>query len=362
MGLRYVKIFLVMLLILLSTTACGYKDIDKRSFVLTIAVDKGQEKKYKVMLKIAIPSSDVRGQKPEFIISEQESDTITDAIRMIKTKVDKELDFSHAKSIIFGEEIVAKDVSPLLDWFIRRRDIQKIAWVGIGSPTAESIITIKRKIERLPSNALFMSFGQTGTESVYIVSEFLFDFRKRITEKGLDPILPILEPKSTFFQINKAAVFGDKKLKITLSEDETKILNMLLQRVNKADIEVKKEDTEEPFFFVSAEGINSGIEIHSSDKVEVKIKMQGVIEEAVVEVSEENLKKYKKLAEEQFKEKVLSLLWKFQEEEVDPVGFGLLYRAKSFDKDDWEQWQKLYPNVKFDVQVELQLHGTGLLK
>ncbi|MBE4909121.1 Ger(x)C family spore germination protein [Bacillus luteolus] len=361
------KIFFLVA-ILLFLTSCGYKDIDKRSYVVTIGIDpaESKENKFKILLKIAIPASDFKAGDPEFIVSEHESKSITDAVRMIKTKVDKELDFSHAKAIILNEEILQEDVGELLDWFMRRRDIQKVAWVGIGKPSAEAILKLDRKVERLPSNALFMSFGLTGTESDYIVSEYLFDFRKRITENGLDPILPILEVKEDmYFQINKAAVFNNEKLIMTLESEETKLLNILLNRTQNSNLQVK-ENEDKDSFFIAVDEAETNFEIVSEstgeNKVRVDITLEGILEEVMVDLDNINLNDYKEKGEKQFQEKVVQLLTKFQKKEVDPIGFGLRYRATHFNEDDWEEWVSMYPEVEFDVNVKITLQGTGLLR
>src|SRR5690349_17935436 len=100
-------------------SACGFKDIEKRFFVVSIGVG---------------PSKD---SPNEYQIVSQEANSISEAVRIIKTKVDKEIDFSHAKVIVFSESIVKnKGNAGMYYWFTRRRDIQKIAWVNIGRPSA----------------------------------------------------------------------------------------------------------------------------------------------------------------------------------------------------------------------------------
>ncbi|MFC0212184.1 hypothetical protein ACFFK0_06885 [Paenibacillus chartarius] len=48
----------------------------------------------------------------------------------------------------------------------------------------------------MPANAVFMFFGRTGTETSYVVSEYLFNFRRRMVDKGFDAMLPNLEPRA----------------------------------------------------------------------------------------------------------------------------------------------------------------------
>ncbi|MEC2074940.1 Ger(x)C family spore germination protein [Metabacillus fastidiosus] len=364
------KTIIVLTSIVLVLSSCGYKDIDKRFFVVTIGIDKAEDtdKKYKIMLKIAVPSPEVTSEQPKFIVSEHESNSVTGAVRMIKTKLSKELDFSHAKMVLFGEEIAKEDVSELTDWLIRRRDIQKIAWVGVGKPSAESILTMNRITEEIPSNALFLTFGNIGTDSVYILSERLFDFRKRITENGLSPILPIIEKKGEgereYFEVSDGAVLDNKKIKMILSSEDTKILNIMLERMEHADIRVNKDGEE--FFYLASETSSVKYKIRAEKgkkpTVDIHIRIAGILEEELQYTGETNLTEYEKVAEQQVKQRVLRLLTSLQKENLDPIGFGLSYRATHFNENDWEEWLAIYPDIDFNIDVDIKIEGTGLLK
>ncbi|KAA0547397.1 Ger(x)C family spore germination protein [Bacillus sp. BGMRC 2118] len=361
----FLKIFLLYLIVI-SSTACGYKDIDKRIFAVAIGVGKPKEgdQKYSVMVKFAIPTADIKAGQKDFIIIEKNGDSITEAIRMIKSEVDKEIDFSHSKMIILGEDILGEDLQETIDWFIRRRDIQKIAWLAVGSPGVEEILKLKPKSESLPANALFLSFGNTGTESAYIITEYLFDLRKRLTEKGLDPVLPIIESTdSETYKINSAIVMNKEGEVIKLKTEETKVLNTLLNRANKLDIKVV-EDGNKDLFYIAADVANVEYKIIEGTipKIKLDVTIEGLIEESLDRVSRNALKEYEKRAEKQVKERIRNLLTLLQEKDADPIGLGLLYRANHIDKNDWSKWKEVYGQVKFDVEVDITLQGTGLLK
>ncbi|WP_317890771.1 Ger(x)C family spore germination C-terminal domain-containing protein [Paenibacillus arenilitoris] len=57
-----------------------------------------------------------------------------------------------------------------------------------------------------------------------------------------------------------------------------------------------------------------------------------------------------------------SLLRKIQKAGVDPLGFGLRYRATHPGNGAWGKWQSVYPHVKFVVETDMKIEGTGLLK
>ncbi|WP_166244617.1 Ger(x)C family spore germination protein [Paenibacillus turpanensis] len=351
------------LLLLLSLGACGYKDIDKRFFVVSIGIDSTdhKEKKYKVHLKLAIPASEVKAGSGKSILMTEDSHSITEAVRVIKSKVDKELDFSHAKVIIIGQKAASKNMKQMIDWFVRRRDIQKIAWVGIGKPDAESVLKLNPESERIPSNTLFLIFGESGTETSYVVSEYLFDFRKRLYERGLDPILPLIEvSQPKHFTINQAVVFNKEKSKLVLEKQNTKLFNILSNRIAKADFRISDQGKT---FFVSTSNASASyrfqLDPSGAPMLLVKLQLKANIEEAHDPISNQKLSQYEQAAEKQLAKEVKAFLEKLQKQNLDPLGFGLMYRSQSFSSRDWEQWKEIYPSLTFEVQVDYNIQSTG---
>jgi spore germination protein KC len=106
-------------------------------------------------------------------------------------------------------------------------------------------LEIKPKSERLPANAWILSFGQVGTESPYIVTEYLFDFHRRMREEGQDPILPVVKAiGKENYQIDTAALLDKKKVKTILTSEETRVLNEIMYKVPKFDVVMdKSKDT-----------------------------------------------------------------------------------------------------------------------
>ncbi|MFD1903524.1 hypothetical protein ACFSQ7_04275 [Paenibacillus rhizoplanae] len=135
------RVIRAMLLMLLSTvmavliSGCNYKDIDRRIFVVAIGIDPGKaEGTFKVSLKLAIPQGDVTKIDEKMQILTEESESISEALRRMKSKVEKELDYVHCKSVVLGEKIAAKDIRHVVDWAVRRRDIQLIINFAVGRP------------------------------------------------------------------------------------------------------------------------------------------------------------------------------------------------------------------------------------
>lgn len=362
-----VRLWLLLSGIMLFTAGCmtnSFRDLDRRFFVLAIGVDKSNDdnKKYHVTLKLDIPSAKMEPGNAKSQLISTDAESIPEAIRLLKSHVDKELDFGHAKMILLGEALAKEDITQTVDFFVRRRDIQGLAFMAVGSPDASKILKIEPKSERLPANALFLSFDGNGTESSFIVTEYLFDFHRRMTEKGLDPYLPIIEPVKDNFVIERVGVFNKTKMIAELSPDETRIFNELARNFRKFDLTTRTEDVE---YTLIVEKFNRRFSFRSKDenKLLVKITIQGIAEQSKKPILKNEWTKYEHASEKAAQGSYVNLLQKLQKFKVDPIGLGLIYTAGHYnEKKDWETWQKIYPDLTFDVQVHVKLEGTGVIK
>jgi spore germination protein KC len=355
---------LLLLLSLMILSGCGFKDLDKRFFVTQMGVDlTGQkDKPYKVILELAIPKPQIEPGQEKFQLMEEKGQTISEAVRLIKSKVDKELDFGHCKVIIFGEDLARKDIKAPLDWFVRRRDIQKIAYLALGTPSAATILKIKPASERLPGNSLILSFGQSGTESAYIVTECLFDFYRRLYARGLDPILPVVKPlNKSSYDIRRVAVFNKSKLVKILSVDNTRLFNEIEFGIKKFDAVPYTRNIKMAISFGDLK-IKHWIETpkRGNPYVSLSAKASGLVEESTRPLSSKDWGVYEKETEETFKKRYTMLLKQLQALNVDPIGFGEDYLATHFQGDkSWREWKSLYPTIRFDIKTSVSIKASG---
>ncbi|MFD0824326.1 Ger(x)C family spore germination protein [Neobacillus sp. M.A.Huq-85] len=345
-------------------TGCQFNDLDKRFFVTAIGIGKSQDEKkpYRVIVKLAIPSAQVEPGKSEFQTIARESNSIPEAIRVIQSMVDKKLDFGHCRVLILDKDILNYDQLSLMKWFIKRPDIQGISYVAVGKPSAEKVLSWKVKSERLPSNALILSFNEVTNNSPYVISEILNDYYMRLREDGIDPYLPIIEPIKGSFRINSSVVLKGKKLKAELNRNETRLLNELLNPNKTTLINVGKGKDK---FFVNAEHTKTKMKIvtpkNGKPYVDVQIKIQGFVEESEQSLHHlSDIKEYEKRASILISTRVKEFLVHLQELKVDPLGLGLKFQAKNgLTKNVSDTWGDIYPTLEFHVNSEIRLKGTG---
>ncbi|NHN32984.1 Ger(x)C family spore germination protein [Paenibacillus agricola] len=366
--LKYSLILFVFLGMLL-LCGCEFQDIDKRYFVMSIGIDSvpDKEKLISVSLKLAIPSPNSKQKQDEFEVSSAEGSTISEAIEKIKTKVSMELEFGQTKVIILGEELAKKDLFPTVDWLARNRAIQKIALVAIGKPNAKAILDIRPKSARLPGYNLYLSLSKSGTESNFITQVRLFDFYRKIYEKGWDPVLPIVTLQGNGFDINQTAVFAKKNIlhtSLVLNPKNTEINNMISKNQPHIVFPIQREDLNFSVDLLSTRSRYSIKNVSAKPAtLHITISGNGNIIESKSPLENKELRRYEKLAQEVIKERIESYLQVIQKANMDPVGFGLKYRSTSWRNDTkWEDWSQAYPTIPALVEVKLQLKNTEMIQ
>lgn len=360
--------FFLFILALCFLSGCSFKEIEKSAFIAGIGIDSSEnsEKPYKVSLKIFNPTGTVKDNpEPSYIYVSEEGKSITDAIRLLETKVDKRLEFGHLKVIVLGEDAIKElHITDMLDFLMRRPDIQLISWVMVGRPSAEKVLQMVPKTETAAYPSLYNYFDLNANESPYIITTYLFEFRRQFSEKGVEPVLPIIEIEQGQFLIDKAIVIGENKTFLELDSMDTKIFNILLNRAVKADLIVEHEDE---LFMIELDRFNMDYEAIENTDGTVTIKIdfdaKGLITESKNPLDIENLDQYTQWAEAKATEDGKEFLSKLTEGGFDPIGFGLNYKGTKLHNQlmDYEDWKKAYKNAKIEIKIHFNLMGTGQL-
>ncbi|PZM66684.1 Ger(x)C family spore germination protein [Paenibacillus dendritiformis] len=351
----------LLLIAVLLLPGCGFKDIDKRFLIVAVGIDQGTEKKYEVTVKLIIPTTLTEPGKSNFQIVSKEADSISEALELMKSDVDKQLDLSHAKVTIFGNKIAQGDMKKHVDWFVRRRGVQRIEYVAVAEASAKEILALSQRSERLAGNSLILSFGREGTESSYIITEYLYDFYERLLEKGKDPYLPVIKIRNQTYEINQVALFNKSNIQMVLDPDQTLILNQLMYRHPRFEVNIREENLK---VSLAVHKYDYRYKINTSNRsqptIDFVVKLRGIAEESADTTLESSKNEIERAAERTIATSYLELLNSMKKKQLDPIGFGLRYIATRHGGDqDWEEWKTLYPLVKFNVKADVTLDSTG---
>lgn len=356
----------LLLSLLLSGCTFAFKDIDKRFFVSAMGIDKTDNPKmpYKISLMLGIPTSKVEAGEEKFQVIRQEAESISQAVRLVKSKVDKELDFGHTKTFILGKALAEDDLTQAKDWLSRRRDFQLIAYLAVGDPDAESILQVSPPSERFPGNTLFLTFSHDGVQSSYIQTAMLFDFYRRTHEKGLDPFLPVIKPDRDKFEVNRVALLDKHKIKYIASPNETQLLDMFAKKgFHKFTLHTRIDSNLLAFSVTDCDAKFGIVRTGSTPAVNITLDLKGIVEETNAPPAVRRMNEYEKALENEVNTAVKRLIRKLISRGVDPIGFGLRYRAdRTTTEEEWRRWQAGYRRLPVEVSTRVHIEGTGVLK
>ncbi|TBL74581.1 Ger(x)C family spore germination protein [Paenibacillus thalictri] len=344
--------------------SCGFKDIDKRFFVVAMGVDATgkKDKPYLVTLRLAIPTSKIGEGLAESQIEQLESESIAEAVRNLKSHVDKEIDFGQCRVFLLGERLVEHSLTETMNWLGRRRDIQLVSYLAEARPNAHTVLRGKPTTERLAGNAFFLTFGKEGTVSPYTVTEFLFDSFRRFKEKGLDPYLPVISFDGDSYVVEHLRLLNKNQGLLTLDPKETQLYNLSANAFARSGVGIRYKG-KQLAFYISHASRTVSISKGDAPTVHLKLKLAGLIEQSPVTLMNQFLPDVQKKLEDHVNQTTEQLLYKIRDAGVDPYGFGLHYLAQYFgSEEDWRHWQTVYPDLKFEVETHIKIENTGLIR
>ncbi|MBB6672323.1 Ger(x)C family spore germination protein [Cohnella nanjingensis] len=357
--------WLLLALLVLPLGGCQLKDIDKRFFVVSAGFDQTDdpEKPYRVTLRLALTSSKVEAGTAHAQVETVDAASIAEAVRHLKSNVDKELEFGHCREFVFGRGMLEKQgFQDAMQWLARRRDIQGVSNIMVGDPDAASILHTKPISERYPGNALFLTFGNEGTEASDTVTEYMFDLYRREYETGLDPILPVARSSQHAYQINRVALLDKNKIRLILNPEETQVFNMTANDIRKA---VMAMPSEKGRIVMAVTRLRSWITMvgGTDPKVVLHVRATGFLEQSPPRVLEADWHGLERRMGKRFSESTEQLLYKIRDQGVDPYGFGLHYLAIHRGRQKaWEHWKSIYPDIRFEVRTDVKIQGTGMVR
>ncbi|MFC5603857.1 Ger(x)C family spore germination protein [Sporosarcina koreensis] len=358
----------ILLLALLLQAGCAFKDIDKRTFVVAIGIDPSEKVRngFRVTLKLAKPIGNVKqATSPTYAYLTHDADSVAVAIHEMETRVDTSLDLGHNRIIVMNKDLLEKDLDTFMDFFTRRGDIQMICFVAVAEKSSEEVVSFEPTIEAPASIALYNYFDNIGTESPYVVTTFLYEFRREVLGKGKDTVMPIIDvdKENKEYLVHKSIVLKRGAKPVELTPEETKYYNSLVNKASGFSYKIAEKDMSVVLNIDEVKFKYKIVLNEGEPRIDIKITKIGVIGESTHRLNLKHLEKYDKLAEKEVNKKVMALLTKLQKNNVDPFGFGLRYQAtrlsrKGLDK----EWERIYPEIKFNVKVHVELKSTGVIE
>lgn len=359
---------MIILFIFSSFESCDFKDIDRRLFIVAVGIDStGNKGEMEVSFKAAIPKSiggagQGGGDGQNFNFFTVRGNSLGEIFRELKAQVSMEPDYAHMKLILFGESYVkTNDIHNIINFFIRRRDFQNIAYVAVGVPKASEILKFQPPGELFAGNKLFMKFG-TGVNSEYMIDTKLKDIRHSDVTPGLNMFCPLIKFEKGKLVLQHLVLFDEGKADMVLNKEETKLFKLLFKGIQNGYLIINTSDSENPLGIDITQG-KSSIKLKEENNdilCDVEIKIKAVLEEQVkyMEIEETET-----MAEAKLNSEVKRLLLKLQEKGLDPLQLQIKYWANHRNYEFSEEWlDNEYRKISFNVKSKIKIMRSGNLK
>lgn len=359
--------------IMISLTGCDFKDIDRRIFIVALGIDGDPNDAdiLKISFKAAMPGSVGETSGPGSNSQQNNTDiytvsgnSISEILRTLKSRTSMEPDFSHMKVIIFGKEYAeSHDISDIEDFFVRRRDIQEMAWICLGMPSAKEVLSIIPKEEKIPGNGFFMKFGQ-GSTSPYAYKTKSYEFYSDIITPGSTPSCPVMEIKDGKLNMSQIAIFSDFKLGIILNEQETQLVNLLTEGINYGSFSAQIAKKDKPLS-ISIDKGKSKIKLKKNPNGDeiictINIKIDGTLE--LPNGFSGDFQNVTPEFEEVLNKQVTTLLDKLKKYNLDPLRLEIRYWSSSVEFTPTNAWlTDMLPNIKVVVNSNINISDAGII-
>lgn len=394
----FIMILCTILCTLLLTSCWDRQELNELGIVGAYALDKGENGEIILTAQIIRPSAikaasgggTLNSEQPVEIISSSGT-TIFEAIRKISQKFDRRMIFSHAMVIVIDEALAREGIFPILDFLERSYEIRLTNFFVIAKgTTARGIISDKHGLGNIQATYL-EAIAKNSRLNSFSSAPNILDFIKKALNNHTNPIGGVMEiyeqPVSNVelaesikgeednvhrgIRMTGTAVFNKDKLIGFLDDIETRGLKWITGEVESSIINVPSLDEKDKFLVVEVKSSSSKIIPQITDgeiSFTVVVNETGDIveQQTLTDVSKlPVLKKVEDIQNEVIQKEIEGTIDILQKEfGSDIIGFGKALYNKY--PDEWKRiqndWEYIFPVVKYTVVVNTKIRKTGLLQ
>ena len=286
--------------------------------------------------------------------------------------------YEHLQVIIISEDVARQGIEDVLDFFVRDQEMRRRVKLFVSPGEAKSILDVKPRTEDF--SAMYLAhIPMNSTKNSRMVHEVDLGQVINYIHQGYDFVLPRVEATKDEIKTSGAAVFKKHKMVGWLSELEVEAFKFIVNRflggiiVTEISEEMAAETGENGL--MSLEVLRTKTEITpitegKNPSLRIDIKVEGnYAEEINIHTHGRLRKEFLIKAEKQFAKEIENLCKKTirkvqQEYEADIFHFEHIFRTKkpAYWKQVEKHWEVIFPELEVDVNVEVEIVLTGIIK
>ncbi|MFC4024574.1 Ger(x)C family spore germination protein [Oceanobacillus longus] len=282
---------------------------------------------------------------------------------------------------IYSKEIAQRGILPYISTLVRDSRVADTMYLAISNTHAKELLTKGQDAITSTVGQYIEGILEKEIEENAIPNSSLYDFSRRETEIGQDPVLPIIDLVEDRPALTGLAVFRDDKLVDEVSLEDAYLIHQFLDTTKNTPLDItlpvepfekyiknsgELEDPENLYLRLTVLKGKNKTKITDFQNLNYKATIN--IETDLYELSEhiridneEILNLLEKEVEKEITRQYDTLFAKLQELNTDPFGLGTIYHSKKREGNfTTEEWREKYPDVTmdFNVNVEIKHYGT----
>ena len=394
---------LVVLLLLAATMLPGCWDrmeVEDQLFAIGMGIDAGREKRYRLSLRVPIVSTQEagilggnrqRGSTSELIVAE--ADTVSEGVLLLNAAATRRITLRHLRAIFLGEELCRDSLADLWSELLRHPEVRGTTALLIARGTAwdilthnrptseynpgklaEGILLVEKQLHMSPPVRLHHMWNRAGAigihpfASVIAVNPRVAGGQSPLeSTEGSAVAGEMLREQGNPVEVNGTAVFRDTTLAGFLNTDETQALLALRGEMGKAYISFPNPYRPNTKIMMRFQQENlpkyQARLTPDGPRITVKVLFEGEVLAGRENYFEEAVRRRVEHAARDYMVATMeSVLAKLKKWEVDPVGFGLLFRGRFPSWQAWNDfgWAGRVKDMEVAVSADMRIRRFGL--
>lgn len=314
---------------------------------------------------VLIPRYKAKGDT-EFKLIDTVSNSNYDLIPRINHRTKHQVEKGQLGMVLLGNDYSEKGIGDQLQSLTRDPKIPSMLQLGVAEGNAAELLDIIKK----SGEPFFLSYMveqniNNGNLPMMNLHEALFNYYG----EGRDMFLPFFKKEQGEVKIDGLALFRKDKKIINIDNEEAFLLNLLLKNSKIGDYMVPATEEslndgpeKQILIHINKSKVSKNVKIEEfppsiSIRLEMNVKVEEIPDLSVLK-SKDKVTKLEKKMGHHFEKEIQKLLSFFQENNVDPVGFGDLVKHKSKDLNS-KELNEMYPEINTHVRVKVTINQSG---
>lgn len=361
---RLLELLLLFLAVMFLSSCSSFlpvpQEMGNMALLRTFAVDESENSHWKVTVSTGLQAKGLQGDQEPPTILVGESETLQGACRLLEGQTDHTVFYGYVDQLVISTDLASMGVEKVLEYFASNSQLSLGTGIWLTQGSGEDLLTATSDEGAEAYLGTITQESHLGTAGITRkVGEVLTEIR----ELG-GSFVPVVSSNGVGILEEKGyGIIKGQEYVALLHEEEARGLALLKEHDHLLEVE-----TLQGVYAVNLSQIDTcykGIwdvdeDDHKLNSVEISLEIQGNILEYPSLPTAEEQEQIKRESETELELFVLKTLKKLQDLQVDPLNIGgeIALGSPQHTQILREHWEELFPDIDFDVNVELNLQNV----